>query len=223
LFKFAILFVNGYARSMCGRYSFFDTEQLYERYEVPRGKEQLRDRYNVAPGSEMPVIAGGEERHVEVLRWGITPKWAKEKGGRGLINARAETVAEKPTFKKLFESSRCLVPARGWFEWMRANGKQPYYFHLRDKSIFSFAGLCDDDEYLILTTAAIPGLKKVHHRMPVVLERGEEKEWLNPDFTEVDQLRAALEMSRSDKFDVYPVSKAVNLADQDAASLIDRA
>lgn len=205
---------------MCGRYSFFDTEQLYERFEVPKGKEQLHDRYNVAPGSEMPVIAGGDARHIEVLRWGITPKWAKEKGGRGLINARAETVAEKPTFRKLFENSRCLVPARGWYEWMKENGKQPYYFRLKNDSIFSFAGIYGEDEYLILTTDALPALKKVHHRMPVVLERDEEQEWLNPDFTEVDQLKAALNVSGTLKFEVYPVSKAVNRADRDEHDLI---
>lgn len=205
---------------MCGRYSFFDTEQLYERFVVPKGKEKLADRYNIAPGSAMPVITGGEERRIDVLRWGITPKWAKEKGGRGLINARAETVAEKPTFRKLFESSRCLVPARGWFEWMRANGKQPYYFKLKNDSLFAFAGLCDEDEYLILTTNALPGLDKVHHRMPVVLERSEEQEWLNPDITEVGQLRSSLDVSDSMGFDFYPVSKIVNKADRDEASLI---
>lgn len=207
---------------MCGRYSFFETEQLYERFGVPKGDEQLKDRYNIAPGSEMPVITGGEERRVEVLRWGITPRWAKEKGGRGLINARAETVAEKPTFKKLFERSRCLVPARGWFEWMRANGKQPYYLQLKNHELFSFAGLCDEDEYLILTTNALPALQKVHHRMPVVLERGEEDEWLNPDITEADQLLSALNVSKAIRFDFYPVSKGVNRADRDEVALIQK-
>jgi putative SOS response-associated peptidase YedK len=207
---------------MCGRYSFFDTEALYERFDVPKGKEKLADRYNVAPGSAMPVITGGEGRQVDVLRWGITPRWAKEKGGRGLINARSETVAEKPTFKKLFERSRCLVPARGWFEWMRVDGKQPYYFQLKDHELFSFAGLCDEDEYLILTTNALPSMQKVHHRMPVVLERGEEDEWLNPDITEVGQLRSALDVSDALRFDFYQVSKSVNRADHDAATLIKK-
>jgi putative SOS response-associated peptidase YedK len=207
---------------MCGRYSFFDTEALYERFEVPKGKEKLNDRYNVAPGSEMPVITGGEERRIEVLRWGITPRWAKEKGGRGLINARAETVAEKPTFKKLFESSRCLVPANGWFEWMKVNGKQPYYFQLKDHDLFSFAGLCDEDEYLILTTNALPALQKVHHRMPVVLERDEEQEWLNPDISEISQLRSSLNVSSALGFEFYPVSKMVNRADRDRPDLIEK-
>lgn len=208
---------------MCGRYSFFETEQLYERFNVPKEDEQLKDRYNVAPGSEMPVITGGEERHVEVLRWGITPKWAKEKGGRGLINARAETVAEKPTFKKLFERSRCLVPARGWYEWMRANGKQPYYFQLKNLELFSFAGLCDEDEYLILTANALPILSKVHHRMPVVLEESEEKGWLNPDITEFDQLRDALNVGGKLDFRFYPVARAVNRTDKDEPDLIKEA
>ncbi len=201
----------------------FDTEQLYERFHVPKKDEALADRYNVAPGASMPVIAGGEAPNVKLLRWGITPAWSTERG-RGIINARVETLSTKPTFKSLFAHGRCLVPARGWFEWQRAGPKkQPHFFRRRDGDFFAFAGLCDEDEYAIITTAAHPALAAVHDRMPLVLRPDTEGEWLNPDVVEPDRLYDILDPADERVFDFYPVRRAVNRPANDSPLLVQRA
>ncbi|MEX1997927.1 MAG: SOS response-associated peptidase, partial [Candidatus Andersenbacteria bacterium] len=189
---------------MCGRYSFFDTEQLFERFNVP--KVVLEDRYNVAPSFDMPVIIDDGSKHIEVMKWGLIPHWAKEeKTDYKLINARIETLAEKPTFKNLLKSQRCLVPARGFFEWHRTDeGKEPYYFHLDD--IFAFAGLYDVwehddkviDSYTIITANAEGGIADIHNRMPVILTQKAETDWLNPDLSEPDEALRVLDLRRDD-------------------------
>jgi len=117
---------------MCGRYSFFESEELYDRFDVERSKKSVRESYNVTPGRKMPVITEAEPKKISMKEWGIVPPWKKETSGRGIINARSETVAEKRTFKKLYQNGRCLIPASGYFEWQKSSdGKIPYYHHLK--------------------------------------------------------------------------------------------
>jgi putative SOS response-associated peptidase YedK len=205
---------------MCGRYSFFDTEQLYERFDVKRGSEKLKNRYNIAPTSELPILINDGEKHVEIRRWGITPGWAKNKS-TVLINARAETLDSKPTFKKMYQASRCLVPASGWYEWQRLGGtKVPHFFHRKDNEIFAFAGLFDDDEFLIITTEAIPNFRSVHERMPVVLAKKLEDNWLNPDIIEPEVLEEFMKSVPENALEQYTISNQVNKTDIDNPNLI---
>jgi len=114
---------------MCGRYSLFETERVYTRFKVSQSEEKLADHYNVAPSSEMPVIRLSDKRHVSVLRWGITPVWAKGKTSRSIINARADTLGQKVMFRKLLIDGRCLIPANGWYEWQQTGKKRyPSFF-----------------------------------------------------------------------------------------------
>lgn len=208
---------------MCGRYAFFETEQLYERFGVGRGKEELRETFNAAPSMRMPVIAGGEEKELRLLKWGVTPPWEKEAGKRGIINARVETAAEKRTFKTMFEEGRCLVPANGWFEWQKTAGKkQPFYFKRKDDGMMAFAGLCDADEFLILTTEAWPKLEEVHPRMPLVLKPDAEADWLNPDMREEKQLAEAMAGLPPREISFYRVGEAVNNPRNQEKSVVRR-
>ncbi|EEG78614.1 protein of unknown function DUF159 [Dethiobacter alkaliphilus AHT 1] len=126
---------------MCGRYTFVETGKLWERFGVEGA--QLVPRYNVAPTQEVPVITGSEKRRLVQMRWGLVPHWAKEISiGSRMINARGETVEEKPSFRSSFRHKRCLVPADGFFEWQRQNGlKVPYRFTLANGGLFAMAGL----------------------------------------------------------------------------------
>ena len=128
---------------MCGRYTLKTSPRtIAEHFELPEVPELL-PRFNVAPTQDVPVVRLGDEgRSLSLLRWGLIPSWADDPAiGNRLINARAETVAEKPAFRTAFKKRRCLVVADGFYEWKRENGKTPYYFRLKDSSPFAFAGL----------------------------------------------------------------------------------
>jgi putative SOS response-associated peptidase YedK len=177
---------------MCGRYattrSDADLTLLFEAEDVTDGFDPS---WNVAPTDPVPVVrvsgrAGG--RVLDRAKWGLIPSWADDpKAGSRMINARAETVATSPAFKASFAKRRCLVPADGWFEWVRdGQRKQPYFMTPEDGSVLAFAGLWSRwrGEVLtstILTTEAIGGLSGVHHRMPLILPRERWAEWLEGD------------------------------------------
>lgn len=177
---------------MCGRYlleprqpqvvgSFFGLEET-----------DFGTRWNVAPTQEMPVVRLDEEgkRQVARLRWGLIPSWSKEAAvGQRMINARAETVAEKPSFRSAWKSRRCVVPATGWYEWQAVEaGKQAWLLRRADAEFTPFAGLWESwqdpaggrvlETFTILTTEAVPELASVHNRMPVVLEPEDFGAWL---------------------------------------------
>lgn len=219
---------------MCGRYSFFTDDELYDRFKAVKGDWELQEHYNVAPGMTMPIIVNTDQRHVVPMRWGLIPSWAKEeKAGYKMINARSETLAEKPTFKKLLVHNRCLVPANGFFEWKKQDGpKQPYYIHLKNEPLFAFAGLYSEwknpetgqelSTYTIVTTEAEGPMADIHHRMPIILDRKFEDEWLNPDISEAEEAMKQLQQAPLDKWDIYPISTAVNSPKNDSAALIGR-
>ena len=207
---------------MCGRYTLSTPAgDLAQKFGVVGGTPSLQPRYNVAPTQEVAaVLAGGGGRRLELLRWGLIPSWAKDPEiGNRMINARAETVAEKPSFRKAFRQRRCLIPADGFYEWQKTNnGKQPFYIRMKDGSPFAFAGLWEswhaDDEDVrscaIITTGANEVVGEVHGRMPVILAPEDHDLWLDPDFDETDPLASLLKPYPPDAMEAYPVSRFVN-------------
>jgi putative SOS response-associated peptidase YedK len=160
---------------MCGRYTLrTSVETLAQEFEITGPLPEVPVRYNIAPTQEVAaVLTEDDERHLEMLRWGLIPSWAKDPGiGNRMINARSETAAEKPSFRKAFKDHRCLILADGFYEWQKTNdGKQPYYIHMEDGSPFAFAGLWETwngngeetRSCTILTTNANNLVGKIHH------------------------------------------------------------
>lgn len=178
---------------MCGRYVLSAPgEVLAELFELPAPVE-LAARYNIAPTQAVPIVraAGESVRELAFAQWGLVPHWAKERAiGNRLINARGETLAEKPSYRDAFKRRRCLIPATGFYEWKKVEGgKQPYLLRLRDGAPFGFAGLWsawrdrESGETLescaIVTTSPNPLAATVHDRMPVILPRERHALWLD--------------------------------------------
>lgn len=189
---------------MCGRYS--------ARQRPPGFEGEWEARFNVAPSQRMPVRTG--EGYLPAV-WGFLPHWAKD-DARKPINARGETVAEKPYFRAAFRHTRCLVPADGWYEWQKTEGaKVPHFIHRTDDAPFFFAGLYTpaagerDPTYTILTTDASPDLAPIHHRMPLALEPEEAEIWVD-DGASRGNLQNLIRLAASGRFEAYPVSTYVN-------------
>lgn len=206
---------------MCGRYTLYTTDELEERYRVEVA-EAIRPNYNVAPSQMMPVVTN---EGLEVMRWGLIPRWAKdEKIGYKLINARSETVFEKPMWKGIIKRNRCLVPANGFYEWQkRDGGKQPFYIHFPDEHIFSFAGIWetwlhegkDWHTYSILTTSPNEEMESIHDRMPVILHPEDEAQWLAADTEEdIQVLLVPLEDGELETYEVTPEVNTVRVNDE---------
>jgi putative SOS response-associated peptidase YedK len=212
---------------MCGRFS--STTQLsflLERFRAePSGVEDHQPRWNVAPASNILVVVAGDDgaRQLRELRWGLVPRWSKDpKSGNRMINMRAETVREKPTWKRTLGSKRCIIPIDGFYEWQdqgKGKRKQPFYITARDGQPLALAGLWatwrdpDSGDELwtctILTTTANKLMASVHHRMPVILLPESWDAWLDPDNKDVDQLAALLEPAPEDLLTLWPVDQAV--------------
>jgi putative SOS response-associated peptidase YedK len=215
---------------MCGRYAIFDVSQIYERFGVNEPIEGLTQRYNAAPSQTLPVIFEDGVRKIALMRWGLIPKWAKDaKIGNTMINARLETLSQKPSYKKPLEKQRCLVPANGFYEWHEQNRKQPYYFNRESGKLLAFAGLYDRwtdadgvevDSYTIVTTEAQGIVAKVHERMPLVLKEEDEEKWLKVTDYPSDKI---LNLVKPDAASLigYPVKRAVNRTEQDSPSLLE--
>ena len=186
---------------MCGRYTLDPTTKFYERFNVSHRNEKLIARYNnIAPSQDVPVIVSNSPNRMQMMRWGLIPHWAKDESiGYKMINARAETITEKPAYRGLIRSKRCIVPASGFYEWQDAGGKgkQPYYIHADAGEYLPFAGLYDiwkNPEgreiysFTIITTQPTANLQSIHKRMPVILEPKAEELWLNLDVTDPQEL-----------------------------------
>lgn len=206
---------------MCGRYVLAETAALGERFNAAGDLPSVTPRYNVAPTQSMPVVVKHSPNSLVLMRWGLAPSWAKDgKSEQLLINARAETLAQKRTFRQLLSSQRCLVPASGFYEWQQAaGGKVPHYISLKDAPLFAFAGLYDHwtdaqgadmFSYTIITTEPNALMAPIHNRMPVILGRDEEDFWLNPDETEAERLVPLLKPYPAEMMQATPVSRAVN-------------
>jgi len=216
---------------MCGRYVLAQIDALAQRFGVQADLPATTPRYNVAPTQTMPVVVKHSPNQLVLMRWGLIPSWAKEgKTEQTMINARAETLAQKPTFRRLLSSQRCLVPASGFYEWQQAaGGKVPHYISLKDEPLFAFAGLYDrwtDSQgtevysYTIITTAPNALMASIHNRMPAILGRDEEELWLNPDETESDRLLPLLKPYPAEMMQARPVSRAVNNVRNDTSTLL---
>jgi putative SOS response-associated peptidase YedK len=251
---------------MCGRYASARKRiELLEEFSVQRDNvaEPLRPDYNVAPtkavyavvdraeaaddatsrdGASVADVAAGAgpvERELRVMRWGLVPFWAKDvKIGSRMINARAETVAEKPAFRRAFSKRRCLLPADGYYEWQQQPGaaKQPIYITRTDGRPLAFAGLYelwrdpavardDPDAWLwtatIITTSAPDELGMIHDRMPMIIDPGSWTDWLDPASNDAADLRALLVPAAASGLATYPVSTAVNSVRNNGPHLIE--
>lgn len=207
------------------------TESFPEMFEI--SDVRLPPRFNIAPTQDAPVVRQDDDgtRMLVLLRWGLIPSWAKDISmGARMINARSETVEEKPVFRAAFRRRRCLVPADGFFEWRKEGAaKQPYYFSMKGGNPFAFAGLWDAYEspdayletYTILTCEANETVEPIHHRMPVILPPDLYAKWLQPGSPE-GELKALLRPYPEDDLQVYPVSRMVNSPSNDSPLCIQR-
>src|SRR5689334_14755615 len=260
---------------MCGRYAATKNQaDLVEEFEVevdatgePTRAVMIHQQnppagqpdYNVAPTKKAPVVLsrpprGAEDgaapvRQLRLVNWGLVPSWAKDvKIGNRMINSRADSVLEKPAFKRAAKARRCLVPAEGWYEWQKsptekdAKGKprkQPFYTHRLDGDVMAFAGLYefwrdksiddpDDPEawltsFTIITTDAEPGLDRIHDRQPLVLEREDWGTWLEPGVTDPGEVGRLLAFSAPGRFEAHPVGLAVSSNRSNGPQLIEPA
>lgn len=217
---------------MCGRYAAsMDIATLVREFEIDSAGVELPPRYNIAPTTENYIVTGdGRSRSLELARWGLVPSWAKDASiGNRMINARAETVATKPSFRRAFAHSRCLVPADGYYEWYRpAQGaKQPFFIHAT--GTWAMAGLHEMwrspegstlHSFAILTMAAGPNLASIHDRMPVTLDPTSFDTWLDPESPR-DEVEECLRPEHQVVMEAYPVSTAVNSVRNQGPQLIE--
>ncbi|WTW97233.1 SOS response-associated peptidase [Streptomycetaceae bacterium NBC_01309] len=245
---------------MCGRYaSTQQPDDLIELFEIEKIKDDVREDalppdWNIAPTKQVYAVLeraadreGPPVRQLRTLRWGLVPSWAKSPDmGAKMINARSETVFEKPAYRKAFASRRCLLPADGYYEWYTPETapdgpkgkarKQPFWIHPADDSPIAFAGLYEwwrdrtrpDDDPLawlwtctIITTDAEPELARIHPRMPLVLEKGRWDAWLDPSLSNTDDARALLSPPAPGHMVAYPVSIEVNSVRNNSPHLVD--
>jgi putative SOS response-associated peptidase YedK len=219
---------------MCGRFtSLLSPELLVDLYGVPTPQE-LECRYNIAPTQEVLAVrqdAAGE-RYLSAVSWGLVPHWAKELSiGSKMINARCESVFEKPSFRQAIRTRRCIVPASGFYEWATiADGRIPHYITMQDGSPFSFAGIweswADPDGHAvetcaILTTAANGLIETIHDRMPVILHPTEFDLWLDRTVNDQYELKRVFQPYPSDVMQIWPVSPFVNKSRHESSECIE--
>jgi putative SOS response-associated peptidase YedK len=218
---------------MCGRFTLTQSAEvlaeLFELDEVPK----FVPGYNIAPTQPIPVLRATKEtrRQFDYLYWGLIPSWSKDPSiGARMINARAETVTEKPSFRTAFKRRRCLILADGFYEWQKTGSKkQPYYFQLKDHRPFGFAGLWEHwqspegdpiESCTIITTAANETMRPIHDRMPVILQPQDYDVWLDPTLQATEQLLPLLRPYSDAEMQDYPVSTKVNSPQNDSPDCI---
>ena len=220
---------------MCGRYAQrTDAKKLAREFKVADAPS-VEPRYNIAPTQDVLAVSEtGDGREMRFFKWGLVPSWAKDTSmGARLINARSESVAEKPAFREAFKQRRCIIPADGFYEWQRTGGrKQPFFFRMRDEHPFGFAGLWErwegeDGEVInscaILTTEANEVLRPVHDRMPVILHPDDYELWLGGSARELDLVKEVLRPYPAGEMVGYPVGSGVNSPRNQGAGLLERA
>jgi putative SOS response-associated peptidase YedK len=221
---------------MCGRYvSVSSPTILAERFavETVRVTEKEPD-YNVTPRADVPVVAVSRgERTLDLVRWGLVPSWAKDLSiGDKLINARADTVATKPAYKRAFVKRRCIIPADGFYEWQKLDAKEKQAFAIEpiDSPMFAFAGLWDrwrDPETreivrscTIITTGANELMAPIHNRMPVILDEKDWSQWLGQADVVPEELQAMLKPFPAERMRAYKISPHVNSVKNDDAAVL---
>lgn len=230
---------------MCGRINLRTAAAAWTQEFLPLWTEDevaakaseyaIAARYNIAPTQQVSCVRPSEDgrRQWSMLRWGLIPSWADDPAiGNRMINARSETVHEKPSFKKAFVSRRCLIPADGYYEWMKTSGgKQPYLIERSDGGVLALAGLWERnrkiagedqpiESFTILTTSANDTTRSIHDRMPVILDTDGQSTWLDGNLSDPDQLRSLLRPAPNDLLKTFPVSKIVNSPRNDVPECI---
>ena len=215
---------------MCGRYTITTpAEKLAQLFEV-EVSAQYQPHYNAAPTQQLPVISNQKKQHILLYHWGILPRWAQEQGSsQRLINARAETVAEKASFKNSFKKRRCLVVADGYYEWKKTDSKKiPHRILLKKERPFTFAGIWDTFEgesgaeipaFAIITVAASPSIADIHDRMPAILDKEAAGLWLS-DSEDYEGLQDVLRPYPDAHLKAYAVSTQVNAVKNNEESLL---
>lgn len=220
---------------MCGRYAFYSPHESVVRLFGVKDASDVEPRYNIAPTQYVAAVRedAAAGRQLRMLYWGLVPSWAREKSiGARMINARGETLAEKPSFRSAYRRRRCLVPADGYYEWRRMpSGKQPYFISLASGEPFAMAGLWErwrdpgTDEPLescaIITTSAAGSLAHLHDRMPVILPRTAYDEWLDPTNEQTSRLERLIVPYASEELAAHPVNRRVNNARNEGPDLIE--
>lgn len=222
---------------MCGRYTqtITDPNIVAQTFDLDSVPDEIQARYNIAPTQNVLTIVQNEagQREAGYMRWGLIPSWAKERSiGNRMINARAETLAEKPSFRTAYKKQRCLVVADGFYEWKKNEDKSktPMYIHLQDRALFGLAGLWErwtdreTGEVLttctIITTNANELIKPVHHRMTVILPRDDYGFWLDTQVSDTDRLQTLLRPYSPEDMHMYAVSTQVNNPRHEGPDLI---
>ena len=224
---------------MCGRYTQAKEDAvLRKRFNLERVEVKIKARYNIAPTQPVPVVLNDQgQRILHPCQWGLVPSWSKDPSrGASLINARGETVHQKPSFRTAFKRRRCIIPADGFYEWRKVGReKTPYYMTLPDHQVFGFAGIWEEWEgeipgvghggplrtCAIITTEANEKLNFVHPRMPVILHQKDEDLWLNTPETDAAQLLNLLKPYPDNDINLWPVSSKVNRVANDSPDNID--
>jgi putative SOS response-associated peptidase YedK len=217
---------------MCGRFSRKATLQaIIDEFEIEEVNGTIEPSYNVAPGQDVAVILKDESRKLGLLKWGLIPSWSKDPAiGNRMINARAESLADKPSFKQPLRRKRCLIIADGFFEWKK-EGKQkiPMYIFLKNQKPFAFAGLWDTwtspdgnkiSTCIVITTEPNELLKKIHNRMPVILTKKHFDLWLDRNVQDEQMVLPLLQPYAEKDMDMYEVSRAVNSPKNNSPELL---
>ncbi len=225
---------------MCGRYTLYQTGELSDRFKVDQKEtealyEDLKQRYNISPTQILPtVVEKDDKRHLELMRWGFMPVWAKKPGDvfkYKTFNARSEEIFDKATWKNAIRHSRCLVPSNGFYEWRDTpTGKQPFFIRPKDQELFAFAGLyrtwkdpADGMEwgtYSIITTSPNQEMESIHKRMPVILKPKDETRWLEPANDSPESIADLMQPYDDGMLEIVEVSRAVNTSRTDNDTLI---
>jgi putative SOS response-associated peptidase YedK len=219
---------------MCGRFTLrTPPKDLVEVFQLLHALEMI-PRYNIAPTQPVAVVRQGATcREMSLLRWGLIPSWAKDtKIGASLINARADTIATKPSFRTALKRRRCLIPADGFYEWKKGEGKtkQPFYICMRNGHPFAFAGLWEHwegpdnsaiDSCTIVTTDANETLRPLHDRMPVILREDDYDRWLDPKIQDPTELCELLKPHAPEEMTAFPISALVNNARNESEKCIE--
>jgi putative SOS response-associated peptidase YedK len=222
---------------MCGRYGFSvkNAKDVYERFDTSNELADFKPRYNIAPGQQNPVITKHSPNQISRMVWGLIPFWAKDdKFKFQTINARAEGIESKATYRKPFRTQRCIVPATGFYEPDKLHYTKPlfpwHYFQLKDGELLGFAGLYDIwkdpktgkeiKSYTIITTQPNELVGTVHGRMPVILNKEDEESWLNPDITEPEHLLPLLQSYPAEEMETWRVGDGAKNPRNDDEGLI---
>lgn len=217
---------------MCGRYTLTaDAESIQLAFKLDAVDGWTEPRFNIAPTQQVAVITDRDPKTLSIMRWGLVPSWAKDpKIGNRMINARSETAAEKPSFRRAFKGRRCLIPADGYYEWTKQGKKKiPIYIQHTERALFAFAGLWEswktaDDAWLqtcaILTTDANEKVRPIHHRMTVILEPEDYALWLSPRELAPAEWQPLMAGPTSDQLKYHEVSRQVNSPANDNPTLL---